>query len=556
MKVLLISCLKINRKRLQQIALSGDAPNMTELFGSSTLPLGILSIEGFVKKHCPNVATEVISLDVQFMNRIRKSGDMKREIWQIADHFTDFLMEDIRESIEREKSDIIGLSALFDIQLPVLSVLIAEIHKLLPEVLIIAGGHPVTNMAGMVLKQNPRLDAICAGEGEIPFVELINAPDKRAFLSRSRQFITKQKTNEGVVPEYRFVENLDDIPSIYESAFFEKYGADVFCNNNNTLDVSFAKQGVLMTSRGCPYRCVFCASHAIHGRRMRAHSLERVKREIDLLHKKYFIENIVIVDDHFLFDAERAIEIVDEIGKKHMSVRFINGLAIAPITRAFVACLVRNSVKEVWLALESGSARVLRDIVHKPLTLDVAKRVLDYFKGTDIFVTVFLVIGLPGETISDIDESLAFLRTADFHWGIISSAIPVSGSGLYDILINSGEEYDVEKANFFAGHFVAKEVADHFNGDLKYTVNLDINFVHNPYMRMEEYAKAAQRFEALIALYPDHAFAHYYLEKCLERLGTAEGEHMRVFQDIVSHSAYWRKYADYFNLEEGLKSER
>ena len=548
MKILFISCLKINHARLRQVALSDDAPNLTELFGSSTLPLGILSIEAFVKKHCPNVLTEVVSLDLQFMNRIRRSGDIKREIRRIADHFADFLTKEIKESIQREKPDVIGLSTLFDVQLPVLSMIVTEIDKFMPDALIIAGGHPVTNMPAKVLEQNPRLDAICAGEGEIPFAELVNAPDKKAFISQSKQFISRQKIDEGVVPEYRFVENLDDIPSIYESSFFETHGDDIFFNNNNTLDESFVKQGVLMTSRGCPYRCVFCASHAIHGRQMRANSVGRVKKEIDLLHSKYRIENVVIVDDHFLFDVERAIEIVDDIGKKNMGVRFINGLAITPITQEFVACLVRNNVKEVWLALESGSPRVLRDVIHKPLTLDVAKNVFDYFKGTDIFISVFLVIGLPGETISDINESLTFLRDADFHWGIISPAIPVSGSALNDIFIDSGREYDVEKAHFFAENFVAKEVAEHFNGDVKYTVNLDINFVHNPYMRMGEYAKASKRFEALIALYPEHAFAHYYLEKCLERLGKAKGKHISVFRDIVSRSEYWRNYADFFNL--------
>lgn len=548
MKILLISCFKINRKRLQQIALSEDKPNITELFGAFSLPLGILSIEAFVKKHCPNVVVEVISLDVQFMNRIRKSDEMKREIREIADNFTDFLMMEIKKSIQCEKPDIIGLSALFDVQLPVLSMMISEIGKLLPRTLMVAGGHPVSNMAAKVLEQNPRLDAICVGEGEMPFMELVNAPDKRMFLSRSRQFVTKQKIVEGVVPECRFVENLDDIPSVYESTFFEKHGEDVFYNNSNSLDVSFSRQGVLMTSRGCPYQCIFCASHAIHGRQMRAHSIDRVKNEIDLLHKRYRVENIAIVDDHFLFNVERAIEIVDDIGQKNMGIFFMNGLAIAPITEEFVESLVRNNVREVQLALESGSARVLREVIHKPLTLDIAEKVFDYFNRTNIFVRVYLVIGLPNETVQDVEDSLVFLRTANFHWATISSATPISGSDLHDIFIDGGQEYDFEKAHYFSENFIAKEVADHFNGDVKYTVNLDINFVHNPYMRMGEYAKASKRFQALIALYPDHAFAHYYLEKCLERLGTAEGKHMHMFQNIISRSEYWRKYADYFNL--------
>jgi len=550
MKVLLVSCSKINNRRLFQITTSSEPLNISEIFGPVTLPLGIMSIEAYLKKVCPQCVIEIISHDVQFKSRLKQSSDIRHEMKHIADNFAGFLMEEIKEAIKRDPPDIIGLSIMFDSQISVLSTVVTEINRLLPETLIVAGGNSASSMAAKLLEQNPRLDAVCIGEGEEPFAKLVNAPDKLEFLSQSTAFATRRKYSVGFVPEHHFMQNLDDIPSIYESSLFEKYSEHIFSLDGSTFDSEIAaiKQGALMTSRGCPYQCVFCAAYVIHGRKIRANSIDRVKSEIDLLYNKYDVQQIGILDDHFLFDVERAIEIIDYIGQKKLSIKFHNGFLIAAITPELVECLVRNNVKDVYLALESGSARVLKDIIRKPLTLDIAERVFNYFKGTDIFLRIFLVVGLPGETVDDIKDALVFLRTASFHWADVSSAIPISGSELYSILVSNGGKFDIEEANFYTDSFVPAELSERFGGDLRYTMHLDVNFVHNPYMRMGEYAKAAKLFESLIAVSPDHAFAHYYLEKCLEHLGKSKGAHFNRFRDIISQSVYWHDYAIYFNL--------
>lgn len=550
MKILLVSCLKINNRRLRQITTTSEPLNITEIFGPVTLPLGIMSIEAYLKKACPESVTEVISQDVQFKSRLKQSSDLMMELKNIADNFADFLMEEIKETIKRDPPDIIGLSIMFDAQVSVLSTVVTEISKLLPDTLIIAGGNSASSLAAKLLEQNPRLDAVCIGEGEGPFAELVNAPDKLEFLSQSTYFLTRQKLSSGFVPECHFIQDLDEIPTVYESSLLKKHGEHIFSLDGSTFDSEIAaiKQGVLMTSRGCPYQCVFCAAHVVHGHKLRAHSIKRIKSEIDLLYNKYGVQRIGILDDHFLFDVERAIEIIDYIGQKHLSIKFHNGFVMASITPKLVECFVRNNVKDVYLALESGSSRVLKEIIHKPITLDIAERVFNYFKGTDIFVRIFLVIGLLGETAEDIEDALVFLRRSSFHWADVSSAIPISGSDMYNLLVAQGGEFDIEEANFYTDSFVSDELTERFGGDLRYTLNLDINFVHNPYMRMGEYEKAIKLFESLIFLTPEHAFAHYYLEKCLEQTGEADGTHLNSFYDIISKSKYWHDYALYFGL--------
>lgn len=551
MKILLVSCLKINYRRLFHITTSCEPLNITEIFGPVTLPLGIMSIEAYLKKYCPQSVVELISHDVQFKIRLKNSSDIMQEMKNITENFADFLVEEIIASMQNEPPDIVGLSIMFDAQISVLSTVITEIRRHFPEVLIIAGGNSASSLAQVLIEKNPQLDAVCIGEGEVPIKELVNAPDKFEYLAMSKYFVTKQKFSTNFTPECHFIEDLDDIPSLYESSLFSKYGEEIFSLDGTIFDNDSAvsKQGAMMTSRGCPYQCVFCATHVVHGHKFRAHSLERVKRDIDLLYDKYGVKRIGILDDHFLYDRQRAIEIIDYIGKKQLSVRFHNGFVIASITKELVDCLVRNHVEEVYLALESGSARVLKEIIHKPITLDIAQRVFNYFRDTDIFVRIFLVVGLLGETPDDVTDALDFLRIANFHWADVSSAIPISGSDLYHILKNNGGKFDVEEANFYTDSFVSAELSEKYCGDLRFTMNLDINFVHNPYMRMGKYEKAAKLFETLIEKAEDHAFAHYYLEKCLVHLGKSNGMYLNKFKDIISQNEFWFNYVKYFKLQ-------
>jgi radical SAM superfamily enzyme YgiQ (UPF0313 family) len=250
--------------------------------------------------------------------------------------------------------------------------------------------------------------------------------------------------------------------------------------------------------------------------------------------------------------VDRAIELCDYAGSKGVDILFPNGLAIAPITEELVQCMERNHVREVNLALESGSQRVLHDIIQKPLTLDIADRVFGYFKKTNIFVRIFLVVGFPDETEEDIEEGLVYLRQADFSWCAISSPTPISGSRLLKECLEKGVlkeyEYDYDEMSYFKSSYVNQ---DKYNGDLRYTINLDINFVHNALMRMKRYEEAMKRFESVLSTYPDHAFAWYYLAECQKILGMKMEYQQSLdhYNKIVQTDAMWKKYAEYFGLE-------
>ncbi len=548
-KIVLVALLPSSCQRLLELQQQEDI-SPTEIFNWSTWPLGLLAIESYALKKCPNVEIEICDINRQFLRRLQQAKDIKNALKEITDDYESFLMEELASLLADGDVDIVGIGALFDISLSSALVLAAQVKKVSPGSLVVAGGYPCTHFADDVVRRCEAIDAVCLGEGEIPFAELVNAGDRIKYLEESPYFVTR--THHGTVQG--FVPDVNDVPELHYEKYIQKYGSDVIDEYVNILDggkSAFGREGIVMTSRGCPFCCTFCAAHSIHGRNMRFLSIERVKREIDFWIDHYNVDTINIIDDHVLGDVNRMIEIVDYIGSRGKRVFFANTLSFVPVTKEFVACLVRNGVKDIHFALESGSPRILKEVMHKPITLARADEVLAMFRDTDIFVKVALLVGFPDETVEDVKSALAYLRTAEFHWATISSLIPISGSEIHRQIVEKRHiPYNMDTANVFMAHYANPETVRYMLGDIKYTMNLDVNFVHNPYMRMGKYELAAKRFQAVIRSVPNHAFAHYCLGKCFQKMGKNAENEMQIYRSILSKSAFWRKYAQHFELEE------
>ncbi len=549
-RILLIACLSHSENSLKSICAEKEI-NITQLFGSDNLPTGILSMQAYVSKNCPNCQIEIINLNAKFLLTLT-NGNIKEGIKTIYANFKEFICSAIIPTLKTFKPDIVGLSALFDKTIPSLILTAEQIKSYSKDILVIAGGNPCTNLYNQIFKETTAIDAICVKEGEIPLLELAKSNNPISYLQEENAFATPKKPR-GL--NNTLIQNLDDIPSFDLEGYFAKYTDKTLCLHNNVLDTkhSFNKQASIMTSRGCPYNCIFCASGAVHGKKVRAYSINRVKEEIDYYVDNHNVETIGFTDDHFLFDVKRAVEIVNYAGGKNVDVRFPNGLSIKHITKDFVDALVKNNVAEVQLALESGSERVLKEIIRKPLTLKKAEEVFNLFAGTNIFVKLFLVIGLPGETYEDICNGLEFLRKANFGWASISSPVPISGSRLLEYTYTQINKTNYDDFSFFTDSFETKEISAKFNNNIRYTVNLDINFVHNPYMRIGEYKKAQDRFGAIISNYENHAFAWYYLAKCNIKLGLDYEKEYNNYLNIIGKEKFWYDYAKFFDLERERK---
>jgi radical SAM superfamily enzyme YgiQ (UPF0313 family) len=307
----------------------------------------------------------------------------------------------------------------------------------------------------------------------------------------------------------------------------------------------------VMTSRGCPFKCIFCASHKAHGRDMRYHSVERVIEDAQRLKESYGAETIIILDDHFMGDRPRAFQIVDHLSQVGHKLFFPNALALYALERNFLELLQRASVKQLILAVESGSDRVLKRVMKKPLKLDIVRRVANDCRELGIYTDCNILIGLPGETKQDIADTRAFLKTINADWFRINVATPLAGSEMYDIcetknyfkaipILGNYKKAIVETEDFTAAYIQ----------EASYLMNIELNFVHNANMKLGHYEMALDSFENVLKAKYDHPVAHYYQGICQFNLGNDE-ESIRSFalaKKYMNDSPFWKNIIEYFSI--------
>lgn len=345
---------------------------------------------------------------------------------------------------------------------------------------------------------------------------------------------------------FEFIEDLDEIPPLDFSLIkFEKYNAHAHAQSGDKVIAM-----PLMFSRGCPFNCCFCASHSIHGKKVRYNSLERIKSDIKLFVNKYHVNTITVWDDNFFVDKAQAIALLDYFMELNLAVEFVNGFPVYRMDDDMAIRLKTSGVDVVTLAIESGNPRVLRDIIHKPLKLEMIPQAINCLKKYDIYVKGLFVIGFPGETMEDIQETMEFIQKSELNWIDIFIASPLPGSDLYEMCKAGGylKSDDLDKCDFWSGNietefFSAKQIEK-----IQVYNTIKKDFVNNLDMQKENWERALINFEYVINANHKNPFAYYYAAKAAQKLGNMEKAnryHVK-YLEIRQNSLEWQEVFNHF----------
>ncbi|OGM93870.1 B12-binding domain-containing radical SAM protein [Candidatus Wolfebacteria bacterium RIFOXYD1_FULL_48_65] len=511
-------------------------------FGSvvTDMPIGLLSLSAYVKKHA-DVAVRLIDFNI-ILNQTEHF-----EYGSFVELFRDvFSAQDMVDF----SPDIIAVSTLFTPAYYNMLDIGRVARTVFPSAFITAGGGVPTNMHKNIFTDSDCFNALCYGEGEKPLLGYIQAGDKSRFLEVHPSWITREKSESGQQFEYDFIHDLDEIP-FYDYGLLspEAYGLSPTVSNYT----SFGDRRIfhIATSRGCTNRCCFCASHSVHGRKMRHHSVARVKEDLERLQNEFGATMIGFQDDHFMANKQRAMDIILIAKEMRFKVFFQSGLALYALDRKMLEAIKSAGLTQLVLPVESGSNRVLKEIMHKPVNLAIVNRVITDCRELGIDTDANILIGLPGETRQDIEDSLAYLKTLDANWFRIYIATPLVGSDMLKTCLERG----YIKASHIGSDFkhaviTTEEFTPEWLQEKVYAMNLELNFVCNSDVRLGNYAKALQGFENAIRVKQDHALAYYYAALCYGKLCEADkaDEYFATACAIVARDEFWRHYADMFNI--------
>lgn len=293
---------------------------------------------------------------------------------------------------------------------------------------IIGGPHP-TFLPYQTLVES-QADYVVCGEGEIPLLTLI----KHDFHNQKIQGVYSLedlKDERQKIIKAKIVENLDDLPF----PDWEQMNPEDYPRAPHGAFIKGFPVGVIITSRGCPYECAFCAAPKFCDRKIRFRTPENVVAEIEYLMKKYHVKEIHFEDDNFAFKSDHVKKICSLLIQKNVKIHWAcpNGIRADHISPELLRLMKKSGCYYLAYGIESANPEILKNI-KKRESLETIQRAIDMTERAGIAAQGFFIFGLPGETDSTIDESITFalrsrLSRAQF---IILDILP--GSELWDDL--------------------------------------------------------------------------------------------------------------------------
>lgn len=306
-----------------------------------------------------------------------------------------------------------------------------------PSIFVVLGGHHAS-LASDDAIQSPHLDAICIGEGDQAVIDLASqiASDSPVPTGITNLWI-KNKASGSIEKNITlpFTQTLDNLPFV-DRKLWEPW------------TVAPQDEASVLAGRGCPFRCTYCSNHAMarlaKGKYVRYRSPGNIIEEIETMCRQYpKLRRIYLETETVGASITKALALFEALAEynSHRSEKltFRINLAIqstfvkkkTQVRELFEYCR-KASVVGLNVGLESGSERVRSEVLRRPRYTN--SELIDFTslaKQYGISITLYAMIGLPGETPNDYSETVKVIRAIQPETVLLSIFYPYSGSDLY-----------------------------------------------------------------------------------------------------------------------------
>ncbi|NOZ68894.1 MAG: radical SAM protein [Deferribacteres bacterium] len=347
--------------------------------------------------------------------------------------------DEIRERIRAIKPDLAGITVPFSINEANAVRTASEVKAVDKDIITVLGGvHPSVRPRETLL--SGCVDFVIIGEGEETAWELVETLEDGSscrlkdiagigFMKGSRPVLTRRRP---------LVRDLDSLPfpARHLLPMHEYFSAMRITRGARAMYTFHERWTSVITSRGCPYNCRFCSIHLTMGRKFRARSPENIIAELKLAVADYGIRHINFEDDNLTLDKRRAGRIFDMMADSGLNVSWSapNGIRADTVDRELAGKMKRSGCKRVFVAPESGSQDVVTRIIGKKLDLRRIEEAVALFREHGIVVDGSFVMGLIGETQSDIWKTITYalsMKRAGMAAAGLHIATPYYGTALY-----------------------------------------------------------------------------------------------------------------------------
>jgi len=379
----------------------------------ATPPLGLLYIASSLRK--------LLSADVRILDATLEADPLKA------------LTADLRSF----NPDVVGISAL-TAEAFLAHKAAAAVKAEAPSLPVIMGGpHPSSDPEFVLRDSN--VDAVVIGEGEDTFTELV-----RLIMSEGPGWRKPELLRDvdglafwvdggaGFAKPRAPIQDLDSLPfPAWDLIDYKKFWTIV-----SMASVGTRPYLTMFTSRGCPYKCIYC--HQLFGKSFRGRSPESVADETAQL-MKMGAKDIEVLDDIANLNPgrfDRMLELMLE-RNLHPALSFPNAIRADIIREESVGLLKRVGTGEISVAIETASER-LQKLLGKNLSLEKASRTIDMLTDRRIFTRGFFMLGFPTETEDEMLSTIRFAHSSRLHLALFFTPNPFHNTGLYDLFLGAG----------------------------------------------------------------------------------------------------------------------
>ena len=343
----------------------------------------------------------------------------------------DLTHEQIKKEIEEYSPDFVamtGSSSMMD-EIKKLCAILPENSK------VIFGGIHASSMPDEVMKEYHVIDFLVRGEGEEAILGILEGKPLKKILGVSYRDKKGKVIHNKDAP---FIEDLDSLP----------FPARDLLPMNKYFSFEARKYPIdyVVSGRGCPYRCIFCADFITSGRKMRARSAVNIVKEIQHLVDKYGVQEIDFQDDNFTLYADRVKEFCDLMIQTGLNKKVLwkvaNGVRCDKLTLPMLKSMKEAGCYMLSLGIESGNQEILNKM-RKAEKLEDIQNAAKWCAEAGIQTRGLFIFGLLGENRQTMEDTINFAKSLPLDTATFHVCIPMPKTEYWEIIKREGQLLDV-----------------------------------------------------------------------------------------------------------------
>lgn len=415
----------------------------------------------------------------------------------------------LADCIKNNNYDVLALSVPFVFNVRWADMAVKLSREYHPKAKIIFGGGYPTLFPERCLNEHD-VDSVVIGEGEAALLNILNRYNEYSDPVFENKFpfegyaLRDENGKVIIYPKTGNFLNAEDLPvPAWDYLDVKKY----FKNSGDSM---LPIEG----SRGCPYNCTYCCTYISWGRKMRYKYVDILIKEILEIKGKYLLGSLHFVDDNLSFSKEWFLSFFKRIIEVKPNLKIsASNFSVKHIDEELVDIMTKVGMESITISVESGSAEIQRRI-NKNLNFEQVKNIVKMLKSKNLKIHVCWMLGFPGETIKQINETFDFARELKAHTNQFLTVLPYPGTQLFEeakkagILIfqeDSLDKFDNRKCDYLK--------SDEWNykqlQEMIYDVNIELNFLNNPLLdTLENEQYMLDLVEKLLLKLPGHIIAH------------------------------------------------